>query len=254
MPTTRPRSTDLAPGPLYLALAAHLREAIARGDPSPGQALPTELALCAAHGVSRHTAREALRLLHEEGLIERRRGAGTIVAAPAPLPPFVQMLRGMDELLQYAREARLEIAAMAPAPASEGAALDLAPGQDWIRIEGMRGAPARPVAWTTVFVRADLCPARAEIEAWPGLLNQLIAERHGTQTSRVDQTIAAVLLGPEVAARLNADPGCPALQTTRRYFDRAGQMFQGSLSLHPGDRFVYDMRLERRMPKARRGR
>ena len=62
--------------PRYMALAEALRARIAGGDPAIGELLPTEHALCETYGVSRHTVREALRLLAESGLIARRRGGG----------------------------------------------------------------------------------------------------------------------------------------------------------------------------------
>ncbi|MFN7236834.1 MAG: GntR family transcriptional regulator, partial [Brevundimonas sp.] len=63
--------------PRYRQLAETLRAAIARGDFPVGSQLPPELELAQTHGVSRHTARDAIRLLSEAGLIARRRGAGT---------------------------------------------------------------------------------------------------------------------------------------------------------------------------------
>ena len=59
--------------PLYRHLAEALRTAIAEGVYQTGDLLPTELELCATHQVSRHTARDALRLLKDEGLIARKR-------------------------------------------------------------------------------------------------------------------------------------------------------------------------------------
>src|SRR5262249_54032927 len=52
-------------------------------------AFPTEQALVAEYGVSRHTVREALRDLRASGLIERHRGLGTFVVRP----PLEQPLR-----------------------------------------------------------------------------------------------------------------------------------------------------------------
>ena len=50
----------------------------------PGQKLPPERVLCEQFGVSRITARHALRLLEEQGLVERFRGRGTFIRAARP--------------------------------------------------------------------------------------------------------------------------------------------------------------------------
>ena len=63
--------------PRYLQIAETLREEIHRGEHPVGQHLPTESALCKRFGTSRFTARAALRLIEEMGLISRRRGSGT---------------------------------------------------------------------------------------------------------------------------------------------------------------------------------
>ena len=65
--------------PLYLQIAAELRQKIGRGQYQPGRLLPSESALMARFGVSRVTVRLAVGRLAKEGLVERRRGKGTFV-------------------------------------------------------------------------------------------------------------------------------------------------------------------------------
>lgn len=231
--------------PLYRALARDLRQAIASRVYPQGALLPTEEDLCATHGISRHTAREALRLLAEEGLIERRRGAGSIVARGDGPRPFTQSVRGVQELLQYARDARLVLQSYGPAQptARESAELDLDQGR-WIRLIGIRGEPAAPIALSTVFVRADLCPPRDAIENWPGAINELIEKRVGVRVERIEQSIMAATLSAAEARKLRVRPGTPALRTLRQYVGPGG-VFQASVSLHPAGRFTYSMTLER---------
>ncbi|HZC63001.1 MAG TPA: winged helix-turn-helix domain-containing protein [Streptosporangiaceae bacterium] len=65
--------------PVYLQIAAILRDAIARGDYPPGRAVPSESRLMQEHGVARLTARKAVRVLAEEGLVEVVPGRGAYV-------------------------------------------------------------------------------------------------------------------------------------------------------------------------------
>jgi glutamine---fructose-6-phosphate transaminase (isomerizing) len=69
------------PTPLYLQLAELLRRLINDGAARPGEALPSERALADDIGVSRVTVRKALDILLSEGLLSRRQGSGTYVAA-----------------------------------------------------------------------------------------------------------------------------------------------------------------------------
>ena len=57
-------------------VADAIRAQIAAGEVVGGSALPNETELMAEYAVSRQTAREALRVLETEGLIEVQRGAG----------------------------------------------------------------------------------------------------------------------------------------------------------------------------------
>lgn len=230
---------------LYRSLASDLRAAIARGDFPIGAQLPTEHELCATHNVSRHTAREALRLLSEDGLIARRRGAGTVVIAEAARTQFSQTIGDLGDLLQYARDARLDVRGVTAlgSGAGEIARLDLAVELTWTRIEGLRRrrGETAPIAFTRIYVRSDLCPPSAEIISWDGALNELIAQRSGVIAARIVQTITAVSLSRLEAKVLDATAGAPALRTVRRYLDAKGDAFQASASLHPGDRFSYAM-------------
>lgn len=68
----------------YKVLADQLREELARGGGGPGYKLPTELELAQRCGLSRQTIRHALRLLEEEGLIQRRQGSGSFATGLLP--------------------------------------------------------------------------------------------------------------------------------------------------------------------------
>lgn len=70
--------------PLHDQLAGQLRQAIAGGDPGPGDKLPPARQLAESLGVNVHTLLRAFRTLQEEGLLEVRRGRGTLVTDHAP--------------------------------------------------------------------------------------------------------------------------------------------------------------------------
>lgn len=65
--------------PLYLQITEILRQRIERGVWQPGQLLPTISDLAAEYGVAKITVRQAVKLLVDEGLVEARRGRGTLV-------------------------------------------------------------------------------------------------------------------------------------------------------------------------------
>src|SRR6202140_2047907 len=89
-PTQKPRahSGERMPAknrnglPAYQRIQAAVRKRIDAGQLHPGDAVASERDLAKIHQVSLMTARHALSSLEREGIVERRRGIGTFVAAP----------------------------------------------------------------------------------------------------------------------------------------------------------------------------
>ncbi len=65
--------------PLYLQIAAILRGQIERGEIAPGRPVPSETQLMGRYEVARLTARKAVRVLADEGLVEVVPGRGAYV-------------------------------------------------------------------------------------------------------------------------------------------------------------------------------
>lgn len=234
--------------PRYMALAEALRARIGEGDPDIGQLLPTEHTLCETYHVSRHTVREALRLLAEAGLIARRRGAGTVVIARESTQRFAQRLGGVDDLMQYARDARLtptrtSTGAIEPAVARM---LGVNPGGEFLHVHGLRGEPGKPaIALTDVWIRSDLAPPVETYVELGGAVTEWIARERQVPTARIEQSISAGALTEREADALDARAGDAALRTRRRYYDKGGRIIALSDSVHPAERFTYEMVLQR---------
>jgi DNA-binding GntR family transcriptional regulator len=62
----------------YMQMMSHIRHRIEDGTFKPGELMPNINALSSQTGYSRHTISKALRLLQNEGLVERTPGLGYI--------------------------------------------------------------------------------------------------------------------------------------------------------------------------------
>ncbi|WP_297839948.1 GntR family transcriptional regulator [Pseudomonas sp.] len=92
------RPDDSQPTPLYLQLARNIEAAIHAGQWKAEQALPSERSLSELLGISRVTARKALEILFDQGLIRRNQGSGTFITPRLEQPlsrlsSFSEMLR-----------------------------------------------------------------------------------------------------------------------------------------------------------------
>lgn len=230
--------------PRYRQLADALRAEIVSGCLKAGDLLPTEMDLCAAHCVSRHTAREALRLLTEEQLIVRRQGAGSVVL-DASVASFTQRTGDFAGILQYARDATFLSERAGAAGAKMRARFGLVGDYRWF--SGVRQVDARrPIAVSTILVRAAVAPPAAVIDRLNESVSEWIERHHDTRIAVVEQRIAAVAFGARDAKRLAVEAGSPALETVRRYRDSEGDDVVVSHSLHAAVRFAYTMVMERR--------
>ena len=90
---------------------SELQRLLASGEWPVGSRVPGELALSKQLGVSRPTAREAMRALVAIGQLETRHGVGTVVVSATPLPALEQSLRRAAIAEVYEVRAGLEVEA-----------------------------------------------------------------------------------------------------------------------------------------------
>ena len=74
--------SDTTPARAWRVVLEKIEADLLSGALGPGDRLPPERELCTMFGISRATLREALRVLEDRRLIERRPGRGTPAASP----------------------------------------------------------------------------------------------------------------------------------------------------------------------------
>ncbi|HZP27314.1 MAG TPA: GntR family transcriptional regulator [Acidimicrobiia bacterium] len=202
----------------YRTLAAELRRAIATGGYPPGQLLPSEAELAAAHAVSRVTVRKALGQLKAEGLVDSRQGFGWYAIA-------VPLRQSLSELTTI--EAQVRAAGLTPRRRVLGFAFVDAPPRaaqvlgvaTVLEIARLNLADDRPFARVTVWVPEQLAAdlSRRAVEHQP------LYELLGIPLGGATQAITAVAATPDDAALLNLPAGSPLLRCERITADRGGR-------------------------------
>ena len=126
--------------PRYLQIAAELTQAIAQGVYPVGARLPTELELCERFGISRFTAREAVRVLSAAGLVTRRQRAGTVVIATPDEARYTHDAASVRDLLQYALDTELRLLYIGKVALDKERARQFGatPGEEWVYAIGVR--------------------------------------------------------------------------------------------------------------------
>lgn len=244
-----PAQSALAPRkPRYIELADDLRSQILGGAIKP-DAFPTESVLCGQYGVSRFTVREALRTLQNEGLIQRKRGSGTVIQpAAARGGALHQPLSNVGEILQYARDTSFVFAREGSVPLPKKLAEQI--GVDttgrWPRFRGVRSSPGggAPIAVTDAYIHPELAEAADGIDVQGTTIFRQLERLSGAKIAQVTQDIQAVAASASIAEVLGVARRSACLRILRCYRDTTGRVIEISASHHPGDRFAYAMHIE----------
>lgn len=240
--------------PLYQRIAADLRQGIAEGRYPVGARLPTELELCEQFGISRFTARAAIRQLSTAGLVTRRQRVGTVVIALPGEARYRHDATSLPDLIQYAQDTELRIVYVGRIALSRAQAQDFGAeaGEEWVLAVGLRhDQPASgrrtppPFCITRIFLNPMLQDIEARLRGRQTAIYALIEREYKITIQRVEQEIQGVVLGADDAASLQSPPGAPALRIVRRYYSDRGDLIEVADNVHPSDRFSYRMELRR---------
>ena len=103
-----------------------------------------------------------------------------------------------------------------------------------------------PIAKTDVYFHDRLRDAikSLDLNASSKTLFSQIEELTGITAAKVTQDIQAVAATKSIAEALEIEEGAPVLCILRCYVDRKGEVFEISVSHHPGDRFAYAMHID----------
>lgn len=249
------------PKPAYIRIADELRKGIRDGFYPPGSRLPTIAVLSGTHGVSDIVVRQAISVLRGEGLVETRRGGGTVVRVrptvrrmameryrvetgplTAPATSFTHDQRigwedyRLDRLYRRVR-ADAELAALFVLPAHSP--LLRRRFVFWARGEPQQ-ISVNYLPWELVAGTPVADPGR---EPWPGGTPAQLAYL-GHPPTRVEEAVRARMPSPEEAETLRMPGGVPVVTITRRMFsgDRVLEVCRDIVI--PADRVILDYALD----------
>jgi GntR family transcriptional regulator len=198
--------------PLYLQLANKLSEGIHSGLWQPDEALPSERMLSDTLDISRVTARKAIDILCERGMLTRKRGSGTYIT-PKLEQPLSRLTNFSEELRQrgfnpgsqwLSRETGI-------ASAEEILALGLSPNTVVSRLKRLRTADNVVMAIESSTIPAQFLPD-------PKVINDSLygyLDAHTLLPTRALQHIRAVNATAEQARLANIKQGAAMLYITR---------------------------------------
>jgi GntR family transcriptional regulator len=227
---------------VYLAL----RDRIMNDHTEGQRPLPGEQALAVQHSVSRVTVRRALAELEKEGLITRRKGAGTFAVYSEPKPIVADLSNVLANIVAMGRETAvrlLEFSYREP-PMAIARELKLSPGQKTQFSVRIRLIDGQPFSHLTTDVPESIGVTYSETDLATRPLLALL-ERSGVEIERATQDVTAALASPEVAAALDVDVGSALVALRRTVFAADGSGVEHLNALYRPDRYLLRMDMVR---------
>lgn len=237
-----------SPQPLYVQIKEALRQRILDGTYQPHQKLPSESELTRRFGVSRITIRQALRDLHNEGLIFSSQGKGSFVSKPKAVQN-VRRLEGFGEAMAaqgYEATARVvSIEEIAP-PKNVREALGLGGAEGGAVVEVKRVRYLNRVAVSLEISYFPLDVGRPLFnQDLSGDIFPILENLSGIPLGSANISIDAGLANSEVQEQLGLSEADPVLQVERLTHDRAGRPIDYEFLFFSGDSFKYRFEIDR---------
>ena len=224
------------PAPLYLQLQRVLRDAIQNKLIEQDDAIPPERDLASDFDVSRITVRKAIEGLVGEGLLTRKRGAGTFVASRVE-KSFSKLSSFSEDMIARGRTPSSEWMSKSEGLVSpeESFLLGLSPGTVVYRFQRIRYADGQTMALEHSTIPAYCLPSEKVVGA--SLYEAM--EKTGNRPVRALQRLRAVTFTKEQAERLGVKLGDAGLFIERRGFLADGRTCEFTQSYYRGD--AYDV-------------
>jgi len=208
---------------LYKTIQNAIRKRIASAELKPGDPVASERELARLHAVSLMTARHALAGLEREGVVERRRGAGTFVAAPKI--HFNKLMSYSEHMSSRGLSPRSRVLlAKIIEPDSEVAArLGLPVSSALVKIKRLRETGNEPFALETCYLPAGEFGELVRAPLARTSLFATLEHDYGVELAYADEEVDATAAEAEVADLLSVPAGAPVLRIRQVIYSSKGK-------------------------------
>jgi GntR family transcriptional regulator len=209
--------------PAYKRIQGSIRKRIEAAELRPGDAVASERELAKIHKVSLMTARHALAGLERDGVVERRRGAGTFVAAPKihfnKLMSYTEHMssRGLTP------QSRVLVAKVIEHEAEVAARLGLPATSALVKIERLRLTGEEPFAMETCHLPAGEFAELVDAPLGRASLFGTLEHDYGVELAYADEEVDATAAEAKAAELLQVPHGSPVLRIRQVIYSTKGK-------------------------------
>jgi GntR family transcriptional regulator len=222
--------------PAYKQIQGTIVKRLEFGQLRPGDLVDSERELSRIHGVSLMTARQALIALEREGMVVRRRGAGTFVAPPKihfnKLMSYTEQMSGRG-LAVSSRVLSLSVIHTEPEIAAR---LALPSTSRLAKLERLRLGADEPFAVETCYFSADEFAGMTRAMLGRVSLFSILEHDYGLQIAHADEEVDATTVDAQSARLLAIPQGAAVLRIRQKIYSTKGAPALYVLGLYRSDR------------------
>ncbi len=224
--------------PIFQRIKDYLLAQIAAGAWREGDVIPSEQALVKQFGVSRMTVNRAVRELTAEGVLTRRQGAGTYVAAQKVQATLLEIKSIADEVRARGHAHRSALQLLERAKASDGLAkaFDLPAGHELYHSIIVHYENGVPIQVEDRWVNPLCAPDYMAQDFSHSTPNEYLMRAAPLQAA--SYSIEALAPPRDVAEMLAIDARAPCL-VLKRQTQSAGRVASLATMWHPGHRYQF---------------
>lgn len=222
--------------PAYKKIQRTIVKRVERGLLKPGDLVDSERELARIHGVSLMTARHALIALEREGLVVRRRGAGTFVAPPKI--HFNKLMSYTEQMSARGLGGSSKVLSLGILHSEQeiAARLALPPTSQLIKLERLRLSGDEPCALETCYLSADEFAGLTHTRLDRASLFSILEHDYGFQIAHADEEVDATDADPQTARLLEIPAGAAVLRIRQKIYSTRGKPVLYVLGLYRSDR------------------
>lgn len=222
--------------PAYKRIRSVIWKRIKTGQLKPGDVVDSERDLARIHQVSLMTARHALTSLEREGIVERRRGAGTFVA-----PPKIHFNKLMSYTEQMASRGLVACSQLLSVKCIDrepeiAARLGMPPNSSLVKIERLRRAANEPFALETCYLSAQEFGGLVSAGLARNSLFSILEHDFDVELAHADEEVDATAADSKIADLFAVAPGTPLLRIRQVIYSTKGKPTIYVLGFYRSDR------------------
>ncbi|MGM0603603.1 MAG: GntR family transcriptional regulator [Bacillota bacterium] len=239
--------------PLYIQVKEMIKDKIEAGNYSQGERVPSETELQNELSISRTTARNALKELVNEGILETHQGKGTFVCKEKLSHPLPNLTSFTEDIKNKGLKPGSEVIENKLLNPDEFVKeqLDLENTDKVYLLKRLRTIDGEAVGLHEAYINAQLLEELeaskfTEIDFEKNSLYQIFENEYGIKIGEAEETIEASPADSNISNMLNIPESFPVLILNRQTYTEDGKPLEYVKIIYRADRYRYHVKLKRK--------